>query len=51
MLTSLISILDKLDSGKRITATYLASFLGVTERSVYRYITALQEAGYPVFFD
>lgn len=29
----------------------LTTELGVTERSVYRYINALSEAGYPVFYD
>ncbi|MDD2898017.1 MAG: PAS domain S-box protein [Desulfuromonadaceae bacterium] len=50
-LNSLISILNQLDKGTRITATLLAESLGVTERTIYRYMMTLQNANYPIFFD
>ena len=50
-LNSLVKILGQLDSGKRITASLLANSLGVTDRTIYRYMMTLQNAGYPIFFD
>lgn len=50
-LHSLLTILGQLDSGKKTTAVQLAKSMGVTERSVYRYMLTLQHAGYPIYFD
>lgn len=50
-LRSLISILGQLDSGKKITPSLLAESIGVSERTVYRYLTTLQSAGYPIYYD
>ena len=50
-LNALIKILGQLDSGKRITASRLAESLGVSDRTIYRYMMTLQNAGYPIFFD
>ena len=50
-LNSLVTILGQLDSGKKITASCLADSLHVTDRTIYRYIMTLQNAGYPIFFD
>lgn len=50
-LRSLISILGQLDSGKKVTPSLLAQSIGVSERTVYRYLTTLQSAGYPIYYD
>jgi PAS domain S-box-containing protein len=50
-LHSLLNILKALNSGSTVTPAQLARSLEVTERSVYRYITTLQSAGYPIYFD
>jgi len=50
-LDSLVKILSQLDKGTRITATFLAKTIGVTDRTIYRYMTTLQHAGYPIYFD
>ncbi|MEI6209621.1 MAG: PAS domain S-box protein [Desulfuromonadales bacterium] len=50
-LNSLVNILGQLDSGKKITASCLADSLGVSDRTIYRYMMTLQNAGYPIFFD
>jgi biotin operon repressor len=50
-LHSLLNILKALNTGSTLTPAQLARSLEVTERSVYRYITTLQGAGYPIYFD
>lgn len=48
---AMLTILRKLDSRNKITVLNLANELSVSERSIYRYLKALQSAGYPIFFD
>ncbi|MEW6184793.1 MAG: YafY family protein [Thermodesulfobacteriota bacterium] len=48
---SLMMILNKLDRREKATAGSLAEDLGVSERTVFRYLNTLQTAGFPVFFD
>lgn len=48
---SLWMILNKLDGKEKVTACSLAEDLEVSERSIYRYITTLQVAGFPVDYD
>jgi PAS domain S-box-containing protein len=50
-LYALMGILRQLDNETRMTAAFLAESLGVSERTVYRYMTTLQHAGYPIYFD
>ncbi len=50
-LNSLMFILNQLDSHKRVIASQLAERLGVSDRTIYRYIISLQDAGYPIYFD
>lgn len=44
-------ILNKLDKKEKVTAKSLMEDLEVSERSVYRYITTLQVAGFPIDYD
>lgn len=48
---SLIIILNKLDSKARITAESLREDLEVSKRTVHRYISTLQTAGFPIDYD
>jgi predicted DNA-binding transcriptional regulator YafY len=48
---SLWMILNKLDGKEKVTARSLSEDLEVSERSVYRYITTLQVAGFPIDYD
>ncbi len=48
---SLLKILRLLSGGIAQSPTQLAETLEVTQRTVYRYMTALQGAGYPIYFD
>ncbi len=48
---SLLKILRLLNSGAIMPPARLAETLEVTERTVYRYMTSLQGAGYPIYFD
>jgi PAS domain S-box-containing protein len=50
-LQALLTILKKLNRGSTFIPAQLAASLEVTERTVYRYITTLQSAGYPIYFD
>lgn len=50
-LHALLNILRELNSGSNLTPAQLAKSLEVTERTIYRYITSLQSAGYPIYFD
>jgi len=44
-------ILNKLDQKEKVTPRLLMEVLEVSERSVYRYITTLQVAGFPIDYD
>ena len=48
---SLWTILNKLDGKEKVTASSLAADLEVSQRSIYRYITTLQVAGFPIDYD
>jgi diguanylate cyclase (GGDEF)-like protein/PAS domain S-box-containing protein len=50
-IAALMTILERLAAGAKITVGALAQDLGVTQRSVYRYLDSLQAAGYPIYFD
>jgi predicted DNA-binding transcriptional regulator YafY len=47
----LLRILNLLDREKACKPSVLAEELGVSERSVFRYVGSLRDAGFPVFFD
>ncbi|MEN3039548.1 MAG: transcriptional regulator [Candidatus Kryptonium sp.] len=47
----ILYILHKLDQGEKLTTKDLAKELGVAERTVYRYIKALMEADFPIYYD
>jgi diguanylate cyclase (GGDEF)-like protein/PAS domain S-box-containing protein len=48
---ALMAILRRLDLGENLSSEALARELGVTRRTVFRYIDSLQAAGYPIYFD
>lgn len=48
---SLLMILTKLDTGEKVTCRSLMDDLEISERSAYRYITSLQVAGFPIYYD
>jgi predicted DNA-binding transcriptional regulator YafY len=48
---SLILILNKLDSRDRVTVDSLSQEIGVSQRTVFRYLNTIQTAGFPVVFD
>lgn len=48
---ALTAILRKLNNNERITVAALAREMGISERSIYRYLENLQAAGYPIYFD
>jgi predicted DNA-binding transcriptional regulator YafY len=48
---SLMQILNQLDGNKKITVESLGEDLGVSERTIYRYLKALQVGGFPVIFN
>jgi predicted DNA-binding transcriptional regulator YafY len=48
---SLMMILNKLDSGAKVTVDSLEEDLGVSQRTVFRYLTTIQAAGFPILFD
>lgn len=48
---SLVIILNKVDRQAKVTAGSLAEDLGVSERTVFRYLNTLQAAGFPILFD
>jgi predicted DNA-binding transcriptional regulator YafY len=50
-LERLLKILILLDRDKNCTVEVLARELGVTRRSVFRYLASLQDARFPVYFD
>lgn len=47
----LLRILNLLDQENTCTPSWLAEELGVTDRSVFRYMNSLNEAGFPIVFD
>ena len=46
---ALTAILKRLDTGERLTAELLAEDFQVGVRTIYRYLSHLQAAGYPVY--
>lgn len=48
---ALTVILKKLDAGEQITPELLARDFQVGTRTIYRYLSHLQAAGYPIYFD
>jgi predicted DNA-binding transcriptional regulator YafY len=48
---SMMIILNKIDSGEKVTVQSLKEDLGVSERTVHRYLETLQLGGYPLYFD
>ncbi|NPA40044.1 MAG: HTH domain-containing protein, partial [Thermodesulfobacteria bacterium] len=50
-LDRLLYILNKLDRGEKVRPADLAAELGVSERTVYRYINSLIDAGFPIYYD
>jgi predicted DNA-binding transcriptional regulator YafY len=48
---NMLKILNILDSGKSCTPSSLIEELMVSERTVFRYINSLKEAGFPITFD
>jgi predicted DNA-binding transcriptional regulator YafY len=48
---SLMIILNKLDSKEKVTVRMLAEDLEISERTVHRYLTTLQVAGFPIHYD
>jgi predicted DNA-binding transcriptional regulator YafY len=47
----LLKIVNLLDRDKNCSVERLAHELGVTRRSIFRYLASLQEVGFPVYFD
>ena len=48
---SLMLILNKLDGKEKVTVDSLKEELGVTERTIFRYLNTIQAAGFPIVFD
>jgi predicted DNA-binding transcriptional regulator YafY len=48
---SLMAILNKLDSQEKVTVGSLKQDLGVSERTIYRYLNTLQVGGFPIVFN
>ncbi len=48
---SLMMILNKLDGREKVTVNSLREDLGISERTVFRYLNTIQVAGFPVVFD
>lgn len=47
----LLYILNKLDRRERVRVPEVAQELEVSERTVYRYLNSLMEAGFPIYYD
>ncbi len=47
----IMDILNRLDRKESFTTATLAADFGVKERSVYRYLKTLKDAGFPIIFD
>ena len=50
-LDRLLYILNKLDRGEKVSPADLAEELGVSERTIYRYINSLIDAGFPIYYN
>lgn len=48
---SMMIILNQIDEGAQVTIQSLKEELGVSERTVHRYLETLQLSGVPIFFD
>lgn len=48
---ALTIILKRLDNGEKITPEQLGNDFDVSVRTIYRYLSHLQAAGYPIYFD
>ena len=48
---SMMIILNKVDGREKVTVQSLKEELGVSERTVHRYLETLQLSGYPLFYD
>ena len=48
---SMMMILNRIDSGEHVSVQFLKAELGVSERTVHRYLETLQLSGYPLYFD
>jgi predicted DNA-binding transcriptional regulator YafY len=48
---SMMIILNQIDEGAQVTVQSLKQELGVSERTVHRYLETLQLSGVPIFFD
>jgi predicted DNA-binding transcriptional regulator YafY len=48
---SMMVILNRIDSGGQVTVDSLKEELGVSERTVHRYLETLQLSGYPLYYD
>jgi predicted DNA-binding transcriptional regulator YafY len=48
---SLMMILNKLDSQEKVTVESLKEDLGVSERTIFRYLKTIEVAGFPIVFD
>ncbi|MBI5583225.1 MAG: transcriptional regulator [Deltaproteobacteria bacterium] len=48
---AMMLILNKIDSGEKVTIESLKNDLEVSERTVHRYLETLQLSGYPLYFD
>jgi predicted DNA-binding transcriptional regulator YafY len=48
---AMMIILNQIDSGVKVTIASLKEELGVSERTVHRYLDTLQASGYPLYYD
>lgn len=48
---SLIIILNKLDNKEKVTISSLKQDIEISERTAHRYLTTLQTAGFPIFYE
>ena len=48
---AMVTILNWLESGRTVTPQTIMDELSVSARTTYRYLTTLQEAGFPLFFN
>ncbi len=48
---SMMIILNQIDSGAKVTVSSLKEELGVSERTIHRYLDTLQASGYPLYYD
>ncbi|MBI5375608.1 MAG: WYL domain-containing protein [Candidatus Schekmanbacteria bacterium] len=49
--TSLLIILNKIDSGEKVTVNSIVEDLEIGERTVHRYLQTLQTAGFPISYE